>query len=245
MISVIVPTYNEEENIVKCMQHLRYQSILRKSYEIIIVDGHSTDRTIEKAKPVTPDRIITQTSKGVGGARNDGIAIAKGDIVVMTDADCYVPDDWLENIQNIFNKDPNTVCVYGPVKTTQYDNKLKYKFYLWASNTVAYISHVFGLVYWTVGANCAFRKKPFLEIGGYKEYSAGDDIEIGVRLRKKGKIMYSRKMYVYFSMRRYEMFGIIRTLYIWLCGVFKDVFGMNIGKKVDSYNRVDYTKVKK
>ena len=245
MISVIVPTYNEEKNIVKCLAHLQEQTLWKDQYEIIVVDGHSTDLTVNKAKAFISNKVISQKSKGVGGARNDGIAIAKGDIVAMTDADCYVPDDWLENIQNFFNKDPSTVCVYGPVKTTQHDNKLKYKFYLWVSNTAAYISHVFGLVYWTVGANCAFRKKPFLEIGGYKEYSAGDDIEIGIRLRKKGKIMYSRKMYVYFSMRRYEMFGIIKTLCIWLCGVSKDVFGMNIGKKVDSYNRVDYTKVKK
>jgi len=95
MISVIIPTYNEEANITACLQSLCNQTMSRDEYELIVVDGNSKDRTCELAREYA-DEVITQTSKKVGGARNDGVLRARGDIVATTDADCIIPPDWLE-----------------------------------------------------------------------------------------------------------------------------------------------------
>ena len=80
-ISVIIPTYNEEKNIIRTLYYLSRQTLPRKNYEIIIVDGGSKDRTVEIALKYA-DKVIKQKSKGVGGARNDGAIIAKGEIIV-------------------------------------------------------------------------------------------------------------------------------------------------------------------
>ena len=85
MISVVVPTYNEEKNIERCLQSLHSQTIPRESIEIIVVDGDSLDRTREIAEPLA-DKVIIQTSIGVGGARNDGFNVAEAPLVATTDA---------------------------------------------------------------------------------------------------------------------------------------------------------------
>jgi len=66
MISVIIPSYNEEENIAQCLVSLSHQNIARGEYEIIVVDGGSTDDTCEIARKYA-DKVFTQTSKKVGG----------------------------------------------------------------------------------------------------------------------------------------------------------------------------------
>ncbi|MBI4896489.1 MAG: glycosyltransferase, partial [Candidatus Aenigmarchaeota archaeon] len=76
MISVVIPTYNEEKNIEQCLLNIAHQTIPRHAYEIIVVDGKSKDKTRQIAEKYA-DKIIIQTSQGVGGARNDGVATAK------------------------------------------------------------------------------------------------------------------------------------------------------------------------
>ena len=71
MISVIIPSYNEEANIARCLHSLLKQTIPREQYEIIVVDGNSKDKTREIAERYA-DLVFIQTSTKVGGARNDG-----------------------------------------------------------------------------------------------------------------------------------------------------------------------------
>ncbi len=235
MISVIVPTYNEEKNIERCLMALEKQNMQRDEYEIIVVDGHSKDRTVEIAKKCA-DKVILQKSKGVGGARNDGISIAKGDIIATTDADCIAPPEWLEIIQKNFDREKNAVGVFGPVKPIE--KKLKYKMFLFMNNTLAYILYKLRIMYLAVGANVAFKRKDFLAIGGYADYSAGDDYEMPLRLRKKGKILFDRKLFVHFSMRRYELFGTLNALYLWFSNAINDFFKLK--KEIPKYNKIDY-----
>src|SRR5665647_654206 len=113
MISVIIPTFNEEENIAQCLVSLTHQTVPRTEYEIIVVDGGSKDDTCGIAGKYA-DKVFSQTSKKVGGARNDGIMEAKGEIVATTDADCILPPNWIELIKTDF-QDQNLVQLYGPV----------------------------------------------------------------------------------------------------------------------------------
>lgn len=235
MISVIVPAYNEEKNIERCLKALKKQGIHRDEYEIIVVDGHSKDRTVEIAKKHA-DKVIIQKSKGVGGARNDGVSIAKGDIIATTDADCIAPPEWLEIIQKNFEREKNAVGVFGPVKPIE--KKLKYKMFLFMNNTLAYILYKLRIMYLAVGANVAFRRKDFLDIGGYVDYSAGDDYEMPLRLRKRGKILFDWKLFVHFSMRRYELFGTLNALRLWFSNAINDFFKLN--KNIQKYNRINY-----
>ena len=92
-VSVIIPTYNAENTILKCINSIVKQTY--KKIEIIIIDDGSTDSTLNKLNDLAKndDRIIIkkQRNSGVSVARNNGINIASGDYILFVDS-----DDWLE-----------------------------------------------------------------------------------------------------------------------------------------------------
>ena len=98
MISVIIPSYNAEKTIERCLQSLRTQACSRK-YEIILVDS-STDRTAEIVQSHFPEIVFIHLSRKTdpGMARNIGIQRSRGEIVAFIDADCTAAPGWLEKI---------------------------------------------------------------------------------------------------------------------------------------------------
>ncbi len=217
MISVIIPTFNEEENIAQCLVSLSHQNIPRTDYEIIVVDGGSKDATCEIAKKYA-DVVFTQTSKKVGGARNDGVKVAKGDIVATTDADCILPPHWIKTLAEDF-KDPAVVQVYGPVYPIE--EGISNQFSLLLANTFARIGYYSKTFFYTLGCNTAFRKEAFIKAGMYRCIDAGDDLEIAMRMKDEGTIYFDNRLKVGFSMRRYQKFGTLQSLYEWVYIVSK------------------------
>ena len=211
MISVIVPAFNEERNITACLKSLVSQTLPRDEYEIIIVDGNSSDRTRELAKEYA-DEVFIQASRKVGGARNDGVIRAKGNIVATTDADCIIPPDWLEVIKKDFER-KDVVQLYGTVYPIE--DGIKNKMSLIGANTFSSICYYTGLFYYTLGCNTAFDKEAFIKAGMYRTIDAGDDVEIALRMKKLGRVKFDSRMRVGFSMRRYQQFGTFKSLYEW------------------------------
>jgi glycosyltransferase involved in cell wall biosynthesis len=212
VISIVVPAYNEEENITACLESLNRQTLPRKEYEIIVVDGSSTDRTRELAAPLA-DLLLVQTSARVGGARNDGAMRARGEILAMTDADSVVPPDWLERIRDDFARF-HPVVVYGPVYPRE--KGISHRISLGLANTFSRIGFWTGTIYFTLGCNTSFDREAFLRAGMFRTCDAGEDIEIGIRMGRLGKILFDPRVRVGFSMRRYQQFGTVRSIYQWL-----------------------------
>ena len=212
MISVVVPSFNEEENIAQCLVSLSHQTLARSEYEILVVDGGSTDKTCEIARKYA-DKVFVQTSKKVGGARNDGVIASKGDIIASTDADCILPPDWVERVKKDF-ADPAVAQVYGPVYPIE--DTFGNHFSLLLANTFSRIGYYSRTFYYTLGCNTAFRKDAFLRAGMYRCIDAGDDLEIAMRMKDQGKIRFDGKLKVGFSMRRYQQYGTFKSLYEWL-----------------------------
>ena len=212
MISIIIPTYNEEASITTCLESLSHQTLDRDEYELIVVDGNSKDRTCELARAYA-DEVMIQTSKKVGGARNDGVLRAEGDIIATTDADCIIPSDWLEIIKNDFESH-NIVQLYGTVYPIE--EGIKHKISIMGANTFSRIGYYTRTLYYTLGCNTAFDKKAFIKAGMYRCIDAGDDLEIARRMQKIGRVMLDDRMKVGFSMRRFQQFGTIKSVYEWL-----------------------------
>lgn len=219
-ISVVVPTFHEEAGIEAFLRQFSRQTLPRSEFEIIVVDGGSEDRTREIASGHA-DRVIVQTSRGIGGARNDGVAIARGGIIATTDADCRVPDDWLERIASHFD-DPSVVAVCGPDGPLEPSWKARAIFLFVRS--VIRVAALLG-TYGTGGTNSAFRKDAFLAVGGYRSLPHSDDIDLGVRIRARGRIVYDPGLHVRLSVRRLEKQGYMRTLLLWLRGDLKVLAG--------------------
>ena len=108
VLSVVIPCYNEKDNIIKIVERVRKAPVENK--EIIIVDDKSTDGTrdiLEKSvKPLVDKIIYHEVNQGKGGALKTGFAHATGDYVIIQDADQeYDPQEYIKVLQPILNGD--------------------------------------------------------------------------------------------------------------------------------------------
>lgn len=110
-ISVVIPYYNDEK-IDKCINGLLNQRYPRDRYEIIIVDNNSTQKYYGKyiAENVT---VVEQPERGAYKSRNQGVKVAKGEIVAFTDSDCIIDSDWLKKINSSLNDSSDLYAVQG------------------------------------------------------------------------------------------------------------------------------------
>lgn len=127
-VSVIVPIYNSESYIDKCIQSIINQTM--KDIEIILVDDGSTDKSIEiinkyaeKDKRIT---IIKQKNKGVSSVRNYGISVAAGDFITFVDSDDFIEKDMLESLYSEAI-DNNCDVILSGIKIIN-NNIIEYKF---------------------------------------------------------------------------------------------------------------------
>lgn len=113
MLSVIIPAYNEEKRIAACLGSLARQETCER-FEVILVDNDSTDSTVAIAKRYEGAlnlRIVFESERRRGSARQRGFAEAKGDILFSTDADSRPKADWIESFMRVFRAEPDTVAV--------------------------------------------------------------------------------------------------------------------------------------
>lgn len=196
-ISVVVPTMNEEKYIMPCLNSLKNQTY--KNFEIVAIDA-STDSTPEICRSAGW-KVVKQVSKGVSLARAEGFAATSGEIIACCDADTSPEPQWLERVAKIF-EDDKVVCAYGPVYLKDCGPVLK------ALGAFAY--NIVFLPFSRLicrdnisGQNFAIRKSAYDAVGGFRaDLVTAEDVDLGLRVRKLGKIVYDRKMAVHASARR-------------------------------------------
>ena len=200
-VSVVIPAYNEEKLLPVCLQNLRRQDF-KGSWEIIVVNGPSTDKTQEIALSLA-DKVVRVSRLGIGLARRKGCQVAKASIIAVTDADIFVPPNWLSRITEYFRTYPEVMAISGPYIFT---NNM---FLNILSLIVRPIAFVINLLTTGVppmsGNNSAFRKKAYDLAGGYdSKITALEDIDLAMRLRKIGKIAYLPALIVKTTDRRFR-----------------------------------------
>lgn len=119
LYSVIVPAYQAVGVVGDCVAALNRQTLSRDAYEILIVDDGSTDATAAAAERAGADRVVRLAqNSGPAAARNAGIAEARGEIVLFTDADCAPSPEWLALMTAPF-ADPQVMGTKGTYRTGQ------------------------------------------------------------------------------------------------------------------------------
>jgi len=120
VISVIVPAHNAAETIGGCLEALLHQTVPRETYEVIVVDDGSTDGTAAIARRYEDAgvQVVSQTHQGLAAARNHGARLARGELLLFTDADCQPFPDWIEHLTAPF-ADPEIVGAKGVYRTRQ------------------------------------------------------------------------------------------------------------------------------
>lgn len=212
MISVIIPALNEQESIGYCLRSLLKQNIDRDSYEIIVVDGGSGDRTREIAEKYA-DQVVSQKRSGIGGARGNGVEASHGDIIVFTDADTLHKKDWLEVIRE------NLTCSGCDVSTGPvlfYDGTFRSDLIqLWRKQYK--FLHLFDF-YWLIGSNVAMKRYVYDRIDGHSDISILEDYDLSIKIFNEDDIVcsYDRRQAVYTSARRLN--NLLAYMIIYLYG---------------------------
>jgi glycosyltransferase involved in cell wall biosynthesis len=119
-VSIIIPVYNNNEQLKTCLMALQNQTYSSNNYEIIIVDNGSTETVITELKTLVKEFnnvILTQEENpGSYGARNKGISLAKGEILAFTDSDCIPTETWLEKGVKMLIDHPESGLVAGKIE---------------------------------------------------------------------------------------------------------------------------------
>ncbi|WP_276369985.1 glycosyltransferase [Chryseolinea sp. H1M3-3] len=180
LISIVIAARNEGSRIARLLADIQLQSY--KNYEVIVVNDHSTDNTFEQAELFARMdarfTIIQNAGEGKKNALTKGIYYSKGDIIVTTDADCRVNNHWLTSISCYFQQS-DTKMVFGGVRIEgdSFFSKIQAHEFLSLIGTSA-ATWAFGFPSMCNGANLAFRKTVFKEVGGYENnlhIPSGDD----------------------------------------------------------------------
>ena len=96
-ISVIIPVFNKEKFLGRCLRSILAQTMAKKDYEVILIDDGSTDRSVRVIKPYLPQIVLLKhdVNKGLPAALNTGIRAARGQFVIRLDADDYAHEEYL------------------------------------------------------------------------------------------------------------------------------------------------------
>ena len=217
MISIIIPTLNEESVIEKTLKNLKAQLTL--PHEIIVTDGKSTDRTVEIAKQYA-DKVVEfkdARRQTIAEGRNDGARAASGDLLIFLDADCTIPD-------------PNTTLARA---IKQFDDHKLVALIAWIEVGKEYRTFADWLVYTCFNSYLVLmnnilnfgisggefqmmRKADFDKVGGFNpKLVAAEDVELLSRLKKLGRLRIDPHLHVYHTGRRAHKIGWPRLLLQW------------------------------
>ncbi len=113
-VTIVIPCYNEEDNIGSCLQAIYDQTT--SPSEVIVVDNNCTDNTVDIAKKFKFVRVVRAKDQGISYARNAGFREVKSGIIGRIDADSILPNDWVEKVSNYYSKPQNiNTAVTGPI----------------------------------------------------------------------------------------------------------------------------------
>lgn len=201
LISVVIAAYNEEENLPSCLQSLKDQDFQKDNFEIIVVDNNSTDKTAEIAKDFGA-RVLLETKQGNTFAAKAGMDSADGEIIAMMDADTIADKNWLTEIAKAF-EDPKIVAATGMgyvksgSKLMDFLERFFYEYFLKLHFLIGK-PHIMGF-------NLAVRKSAYRKIGGIDQrFTMSPDIDLGLRIKKEGKVVFDKNIRSQTSFRRWQ-----------------------------------------
>lgn len=115
-VAVVIPVWNGEAVLGRCLDALARQTLPRKAYQIIVVDNGSTDATRRVARSYTGVELLEESRPGSYVARNLGIERVRAPITAFTDADCQPAPDWLEQMLRTAAANPGFGVLAGKIE---------------------------------------------------------------------------------------------------------------------------------
>ncbi len=186
-ISIIIAARNEENNLARLLTSIAQLEPIEAEYEVIIVNDHSTDESLEILKKWEGQfgiRVIDFQDRlpgfvGKKAALQKGIEAAKYDILAFTDADCKLPPTWLKEISRVMDEETDYLLGYSTIYRSDADSDLRMENF---ERSVYYILAAAGIAHrkpiTASACNMVYRKSLFEKSGGFEgisEIRSGDD----------------------------------------------------------------------
>ena len=201
MVSIVCPLYNEELFIERCIQSILAQDLLREQWELLLVDGGSTDQTRTLIAPYQKEhsniRLLDNPKRTVPYAMNIGIRAAKGEYICRIDAHADYPMNYISTLLSYMNSLPDATNVGAACITRPRAESDK------ARAIAAVLSDKFGVggSAFRLGVNKVtetdtvpfgfFRREVFDKVGLYDErLTRNQDIELNKRIKQSGGKIY-------------------------------------------------------
>ncbi len=234
-LSFVIPAYNEERYLAKCLESV-CREIDGRGYEmeVIVVNNASTDGTRKVAESFPGISIVDEPRKGLVQARQSGFKTSKGELIANVDADTMLTPGWIIKVLDEFSKDEKLVALSGPF--LYYDLSGPGNFWVKSFFYLGFIGNLIGQKIFKKGSilqggNFVLRRTALEKIGGYnmKLQFYGEDADMAMRISKVGNVKFTLDLPMYSSARRLKMNGIFMTGlrstcdYIWIM-LFKRPF---------------------
>jgi glycosyltransferase involved in cell wall biosynthesis len=201
-ISIIIPAYNEERYLARCLDSIALQTA--QPYEVLVINNNSTDKTAAIAKKYSFVTLLHEPKQGRVYARNNGFNAARGDILARIDADALLPEDWVERITAYYEK-PSALGTAWTGGALFYNVRFPHL-----------VSSIYGMLVFganrllaghpTVwGSNMAFPKAVWQRMGATVclRNDIHEDLDLAIHLHRSGcKIVYDRRTKVRVQLRR-------------------------------------------
>lgn len=201
MLSIIIPTLNEEKYLPLLLEEIKKQNF--NGYEIIVADGGSKDKTTEIARNYGC-KIVKGGLPAKG--RNEGAKESRGEIFLFMDADnIFLPENFLKNLLEEFEKRKLDLASFPIYPQGNGLDKFAYGIYNWWVNLTQKFS--------AYATNSVLVKKEIHQkIGGFdEEIKMAEDHAYVKRARKFGKFGFIKTEPILTSTRRFEQDGRVKT----------------------------------
>ena len=203
---IIIPTHNEEKNILFCLESLKKQTF--RDYKIVVVNDGSTDQTqaivnefaaahpdfeiknLEKSEHQPGAKVVRTFNKGL-----EMVDLKDFDIICKFDADIIFPENYLKKIHDVYEKNPKAGMVSGIVKIKKsvFENKLAFDFRdekkQWVFENISSKNHVRGPIK-------SYRKECFLEMNGLRPVLGWDNIDVMLAKKHGWEVITIKDLWV-------------------------------------------------
>jgi glycosyltransferase involved in cell wall biosynthesis len=200
-LSIIIPAYNEENQIVDCLKSIEAQT--QAPNKVFVVDNNCSDKTVILAKKFSFVTIIKESNQGIVYARNAGFNKVTTDIIARIDADTQLPSNWVKNVVDHFAKTNHPIAISGPCSFRDWYGKW---FLFYGHRVVFFIAtRVFVGHNTLFGSNMALRTKDWRKIKNKVciDNKLHEDMDLAAHLQAEGvKILFERDIKASISPRR-------------------------------------------
>mgnify|MGYP006441001059 CR=1 FL=1 len=182
-VSVIIPVFNNSEQLKICLAALEKQTYPHSLYEVIVIDNDSDEPVEPIVTLFKQAKVIYEKQPGSYAARNKGISIAKGEVIAFTDSDCIPCNEWIEKGVEAILKTPNCGLVAGKINLFFRESKHPTAVELYESITALKQEKLLEVFHAGATANLFTFKEILEKVGKFNEIlKSHGDIEWGQRV---------------------------------------------------------------